>query len=89
MTEEMGVYMSAPTTNGDKPLPRRAGTRTMLPSSWIARTLRLQYVGAAGEVQETTGTLLDWCAMGPIFNLAGAKTVVGWDRLVLCELVED
>jgi hypothetical protein len=51
--------------------------------------LRLEYVGAGGEMQETTATLLDWCGMGPVFNLGGARTVVGWDRLVLCELVDD
>lgn len=88
MTEETALY-TVPKTNGDALLPRRAGARTMLPSSWVSRTLRLEYVGAAGEMQETTATLLDWCGMGPVFNLGGARTVVGWDRLVLCELVED
>jgi hypothetical protein len=24
-----------------------------------------------------------------VFNLGDARTVVGWDRLALCELVED
>lgn len=32
---------------------------------------------------------LDWCRMRPVFNLGDARTVVGWDRLALCELVED
>ncbi len=88
MTEETALY-TAPKTNGDAPLPRRAGARTMLPSSWISRAVKIEYVGAGGERQETTATLLDWCGMGPVFNLGGARTVVGWDRLVLCELVED
>ncbi len=88
MTEATDLY-TVPKTNGETPLPRRAGTRTMLPSSWISRAVKIEYVGASGELQETTATLLDWCGMGPVFNLAGARTVVGWDRLVLCELVED
>jgi hypothetical protein len=88
VTEATDLY-TIPKTNGDAPLPKRAGTRTMLPSTWVSRTLRLEYVGAGGEMQETTATLLDWCGMGPVFNLGGARTVVGWDRLVLCELVED
>jgi hypothetical protein len=88
VTETTDLY-TIPKTNGDAPLPKRAGTRTMLPSTWVSRTLRLEYVGAGGEMQETTATLLDWCGMGPVFNLGGARTVVGWDRLVLCELVED
>ncbi len=61
----------------------------MLPSTWVTRAVKIEYVGAAGELQQTTATLLDWCGMGPVFNLGGARTVVGWDRLVLCELVED
>ena len=32
---------------------------------------------------------LDWCRMRPVFNLGDARTVVGWDRLARCELVED
>ncbi len=88
MTEETTLY-TAPKTNVDAPLPRRAGARTMLPASWISRAVKIEYVGAAGDPQETTGTLLDWCGVGPIFNLGGARTVVGWDRLVLCELLAD
>ncbi len=61
----------------------------MLPSSWISRAVKIEYVGAAGEMQQTSATLLDWCGMGPVFNLAGARTVVGWDRLCVLELVED
>jgi hypothetical protein len=26
---------------------------------------------------------------GPVLNVGGAKTLISWDRLVLCELVED
>ena len=89
MTEEMGVYMTAPTTNGDKPLPRRAGVRTMLPSTWIDRTIRLEYVGAAGDARETTATFLDWTPVGLLLNIAGAKTLLVWERLVLAELQED
>jgi hypothetical protein len=88
VTEATDLY-TIPKTNGDAPLPKRVGTRTMLPSTWVSRTLRLEYVGAGGEMQETTATLLDWCGMGPVFNLGGARTVVGWDRLVICELQED
>ena len=89
MSEEAAVYMTAPDKNGAPALPRKAGTRTMLPSSWISRTVKIEYVGARGEMQQTSATLLDWCGMGPVFNLGGARTVVGWDRLVLCELKDD
>ncbi len=89
MTEEMGAYMTAPTTNGEAPLPRRTGTRGLLPSTWIDRTLRVEYVWVRGEARETTATLLDWCPVGVLVSIAGAKTLVCWERLVLCELVED
>ena len=88
MTETTDLY-TVPKTNGDAPLPRRAGTRTMLPSSWISRGVRLEYVGAGGQLQQTSATLLDWCGMGVVVNIAGARTVVGWDRLAVVELVED
>ncbi len=89
MSEDLGLYMTTPTTNGDRPLPRRVGTRSMLPSTWISRSLRVEYVDASGRAATTTGTLLDWCPAGPILLLAGARTIVGWDRLVLVELAAD
>src|SRR5687768_6752453 len=75
VTEATDLY-TVPQTNGETLLPRRAGTRTMLPSTWITRTVKLEYVGGGGDRQETTATLLDWCGMGPVFNLGGARTVV-------------
>lgn len=89
MTESVAEYMVAPTTNGEKPLPRRAGTRGLLPSTWMGRTLRLEYVGADGGARETSATLLDWGPIGAVVSVAGAKTLVPWERLALVELVED
>jgi hypothetical protein len=51
--------------------------------------LRVEYVGAAGDARETTATLLDFCPAGLLLNIAGAKTLLAWERLVLCELIED
>jgi hypothetical protein len=89
VTEEMGVHMTAPTTNGDNPLPKRVGTRTMLPSTWIDRTIRLEYIGAAGDARETTAAFLDWTPVGLLLNIAGGKTLLCWERIVLVELQED
>ncbi len=61
----------------------------MLPSTWITRTLRVEYIAATGGGAKTTATLLDWCAAGVLLNIGGAKTLLPWERLVLCELVED
>jgi hypothetical protein len=33
--------------------------------------------------------LLDLYPAGPVLNIAGAKTLVAWERLALVELVED
>lgn len=89
MSEDISAYMTAPTTNGDRPAARRIGTRSMLPSTWISRELRVEYVGADGKAVTTDGTLLDWCPVGPILLIAGARTIVGWDRVTLVELVGD
>jgi hypothetical protein len=87
--KDTGVYMTVPTANGDAPLPKRAGVRTMLPSTWIDRTLRVEYVGADGKSKETSATYLDWTPVGMLLMIAGAKTLLSWERLVLCELQED
>jgi hypothetical protein len=89
LDHDPAVYMTAPDRNGTPALPMRAGVRTMVPTTWIDRTLKLEYVGAAGMGRETTATLLDWCPAGLLLNIAGAKTLLPWERLVLCELIED
>jgi len=42
-----------------------------------------------GAGQEASGTLLDLYPAGPVLNIGEAKMLIYWDRLVLCELVED
>jgi hypothetical protein len=42
-----------------------------------------------GELREASATLLDVYPAGPILNIAGGKTLLSWDRIVLAELVED
>jgi hypothetical protein len=76
-------YMVAPTANGDRPAARRVGTRSMLPSTWINRGLKIEYVTAGGKAATTEGVLRDWCPVGPILLIAGARTVLAWERLVL------
>jgi hypothetical protein len=46
-------------------------------------------VDAYGGGQETRGTLLDFYPVGPVLHVAGAKTLICWERLCLAELVED
>ena len=89
MSEDVAQYMTAPTANGDRPVARRVGTRSMLPSTWISRSLRVEYVDASGKAATTDGVLLDWCPVGPVLLLAGARTILAWDRVVLVELAGD
>jgi hypothetical protein len=91
VTETIDHRNGAPVaiTPDSKVLPRRTAAKGMLPSTWANRTLRVQYVDGFGVGQETSGTLLDLFPAGPVLNIKGAKTCLSWDRLVLCELVED
>jgi hypothetical protein len=82
--------MTAPSVDVQPALPKRGGPKKgLLPSTWLERTLKVAYTDCYGSGQETSGTLLDFYPTGPILNVAGAKTMISWDRLVLCELVED
>ncbi len=94
MSEEKTPYatgngaMTTPPGYDDKPLPERNGHRGMVPSTWLGRSVKLEYTDAHGLGVETSGILLDWCGTGPVFNLAGAKVLVAWDRVCLLELVD-
>jgi hypothetical protein len=81
--------MTTPAGYEEAPLPKRGGYRGLLPSTWLGRSIRLAYVDVHGRGVETSGTLLDYCGTGPVFNLSGGRVLVGWDRLVTMELVSD
>jgi hypothetical protein len=80
--------MTAPDANG-RIHAKRVGPKGLMPNTWVNRTLRVEYVGAAGETRETSATLLDLYPAGPILNIGGGKTLLCWERLVLAELVEE
>jgi hypothetical protein len=88
VTEETATYMTAPTKNGEAPLPKRNGPKGLLPSTWLQRALRLEYV-VCGELRETTGTLLDVYPAGPVVNAGGARTLIAWETVAVVELIED
>jgi hypothetical protein len=81
--------MTKPDSNGTPSLPKRAGPKGLLPSTWLERTLKVAYTDCYGSGQETSGTLLDLYPAGPILNLNGAKALISWVRLTVVELVED
>jgi hypothetical protein len=75
-------------TPGSIPLPKRAAPRGMLPTTWLNRGLRVEYTGSDGGGRATSGLLLDWCPIGPVLNIRGARTLVSCDRIGILELVE-
>jgi hypothetical protein len=80
--------MTAPDVNGTLALPKRAGGKGLLPSTWLERTLKIEYTDCRGAGQETSGTLLDLYPAGPVLNIAGSRTMICWDRLCLVELAD-
>jgi hypothetical protein len=70
------------------PLPKRNGARGMLTSTWLNRSLRVEYVDCYGSGQETSGVYLDHCAVGLIMNIRGARSLIAWDRISVLELME-
>lgn len=87
-TKLTGDLMTRPEANGERSstLPRRTGPKGLLPSTWLERTLKVAYVDVFGAGVETSGTLLDLYPAGPILLIGGARTLICWDRIVLCEL---
>jgi hypothetical protein len=82
--------MVSPDSNGTPLLPERSAPKGLLPSTWLERGLRIQYVSASGKAVEAKGTLLDFYSAGPVLSMnGGTKTLVSWDRICLCELIED
>jgi hypothetical protein len=88
VSEDAAAYMTAPTKNGEAPLPKRNGSKGLLPSTWLKRALRLEYV-VCGELRETTGTLLDLYPAGPVLNAGGVRTLITWETVAVVELVDD
>jgi hypothetical protein len=74
---------------GDAPLPKRNGPRGLLPVSWTGREITLEYTGADGRAESHRCTLLDWCGLGVVVNLAGARTIISWDHVALIELASN
>ena len=51
MTEILEA-MTRPDVNGTPALPKRAAPKGLLPSTWLGRSLRIEYVDAYGGGQE-------------------------------------
>lgn len=56
MTEEAAVYMAAPQTNGEAPLPERASPKGPMPPTWLRRPLKIEYHRQQAERRRATVT---------------------------------
>ena len=54
MTEILDA-MTRPDVNGTPSLPKRSAPKGLLPSTWLERTLKLEYVDGFGAGVETSG----------------------------------
>ena len=86
---ETADAMTNPGAWDEAPPAKRNGHKGMLPSTWLNRELKVEYAGADGKANATSGILLDWFPAGPVLNVGGARTVVCWDRIALIELAGD
>ena len=66
--------MTKPDSNGTPSLPKRAGAKGLLPSTWLERTLRLEYVDGFGTGVQASGVLLDFYPAGPVLHIDGVKS---------------
>jgi len=80
--------MTRPDSNGTPSLPKRAAPKGLLPSTWLERTLNLEYV-VGEDLRTTEATLLDVYPAGPIVNAGGARTLISWDTIAVLELIND
>jgi hypothetical protein len=85
----MEEVLTAPDLSGRTALPKRGGPRSLLPLSWVGRSVRLEYVDAWGAAQRTSGMLLDFGPTRPILNIRGGRTLLTLDCIRLVELVGD
>jgi hypothetical protein len=70
----------------DVPATPRGGPKTLLPSSWTGRSVKIEYRSADGYAGTISGKLLDLYPAGPVIGTNGTRCVLAWDAIVLTEL---
>ena len=85
----MAQLMMTPTSNGEAPLPRRLGTRSMLPGTWVGRQVSVDYTDSGGKSAVSRAVLADWCPFGVIVRSGTDRLIIAWERIVLIELADN
>jgi hypothetical protein len=81
--------VTAPSMNEHAPIAKRNGPRTMIHLTWLGWEALVEYTTLDGREVLTSATLLDWCGLGIIRTIAGARSIVAWDALRTVELRGD
>jgi hypothetical protein len=87
--EQITAPMTAPFMDGRAQLPKRNGPRTMIPLTWLGREALVEYTTPDGKGVSTSATLLDWCGLGIICTITGARSIVACDAIRTVELRGD
>jgi hypothetical protein len=61
----------------------------MIHLTWLGWEALVEYTTLDGREVLTSATLLDWCGLGIIRTIAGARSIVAWDALRTVELRGD
>jgi hypothetical protein len=87
--EQITAPITAPYRDGHVPIPKRNGSRTMIPLTWLGWEALVEYMTSDGKGVSTSATILDWCGLGIICAIAGARSIVAWDAIRIVELKGD
>jgi hypothetical protein len=71
-----------------KTVPRRAGTRSTIPTTWQGRLLSVEHV-VGGATRTTAGTLADTYPAGLTLLASGTRLLISWDSICTVVLEAD
>lgn len=80
---------TAPSMNEHAPIAKRHGLRTIFHLTWFGRKAPAEYTTSDGKGVSPSATLLDWCGLGIICTITGARSIVACDAIRTVELRGD
>ena len=88
MTETIDLNTAPVAITPDSKVMARRPGRELFPASWLRRGVRLTYEVGGGKTADVRGTLLDFCGLGLLVQINGARSLLPWERVVMVELEE-
>ena len=87
MTEDLGRFMvTTPTSNGERPLPRRFGIKSPVNPTWIGRPVEVSYDAAGHTPAYAKGVLADFGPWGVWIRRGGDLLQIFSERIATIEL---